>query len=160
MVLIAFGSRRWNDRRRLFETCDYLREHYGVSEVWTGCAPGADALSAEWATTRSLNVKTWEANWRSLGREGGLKRSTEIITEAPAASMAVCFVPDTLDNARGSAHTIRAALERSLRVYLVLAARSEWVSPPVLGLDDSNASLESEVTRLALAADIFGTRAV
>lgn len=83
MRTIIAGTRTFNDRALLGHVLEGLP--WIVSEVVSGCAPGADTLGEQWAAHHGLPVAKYPADWRGLGRRAGPMRNQIMAENADAA---------------------------------------------------------------------------
>jgi hypothetical protein len=119
-VLIIAGSRRYTDWPRLRAVCDTLLADCGpFASIWSGAAQGADTLGLRWASFRGLPTLAWPPDWQRYGKQAGVRRSADMIQAAATGSILAAFVPTTLAESPGTAHTVRLALNRKLAVWLV-----------------------------------------
>lgn len=59
-----------------FQWLDHLKDSaFDITEVVSGCAPGADAGGEEWAKLRNIPVKRFPAEWDRHGRAAGPLRN-------------------------------------------------------------------------------------
>ncbi len=82
-------------------------------EVVSGRAKGADKFGEDYAKARCLDVKLFPAQWNKYGRKAGHLRNLEM---AEYADMLVAFWDG---KSKGTAHMIREAKKRNLRVEVV-----------------------------------------
>lgn len=126
-VVCVTGSRSWRNVTAVFWELDRVRSLLGeVSAVWHGGAAGADLLAAEWARYRRINSAEWPAEW-SQGRAAGPRRNAAMVAALPAGSVVVAFAAN-LAESRGTAHTVRLALRRGLRVWYVGREAGRWLA--------------------------------
>lgn len=64
---------------------DELNRSYGITEVVSGGARGADACGEEWARDRGIKVKVFNADWVRYGMPAGPIRNREMAQYADAA---------------------------------------------------------------------------
>lgn len=110
-VLIA-GSRTVTQRPRVFRVLDRLHDEYQFTEVISGGARGADRLAAQWARERGLPLIEVHADWERHGRSAGYRRNTEMLERGP--QLVVAFVDRPWRESKGTAHTIRGAIDRQI----------------------------------------------
>lgn len=79
---IAFEARiAIAQRQRLFvfETLDNIRFEHGVARIAEGGATGADRVARDWAKSRGVPCRTYEARWNTYGRSAGPMRNVEML---------------------------------------------------------------------------------
>ena len=76
MKLIIAGGRDYTFTDQDFERLDSLCAD--ATEVVSGEARGADSWGEIWAKGRSISVKTFNADWKTHGREAGPIRNEEL----------------------------------------------------------------------------------
>lgn len=82
------------------------------SVVLSGGARGADNYGELWASSKSIPVERYPAEWDKHGKAAGFIRNAEMVSK----SEAVVAVWDGLS--RGTAHSIKLATEAGLRVFV------------------------------------------
>jgi predicted Rossmann fold nucleotide-binding protein DprA/Smf involved in DNA uptake len=77
-VIIA-GGRDFKKDKNTFETLDKIlsKQLKGI-EVVSGGARGADAVGEEYAVSRGLNIRVFEADWDKYGKSAGYRRNAEM----------------------------------------------------------------------------------
>ena len=85
---------------------------WGITEVVSGRARGADQFGEQWAIQRNVPIKMFPANWDLNGRRAGYIRNLDMADYADAAI--VCWNGVS----RGSQHMINVAKQQGLRVYV------------------------------------------
>lgn len=127
-TLCVVGSRWWCDRYRLADELGWLDRHFGpFGMVVTGDCRGANELGRKWAEARGLFLRVWDADWSRWGRAAGKRRSTEMVSALPPGSLVAAFVPDGLQDSKGTAFEVFKAVDAGFPVWLVSLARgSSW----------------------------------
>lgn len=75
MKAIIAGGRRYVATPRDFYWLSTLLVRYGITEVVSGGANGADAAGERWAAIVGVPVRRFVANWIDLGRHAGPARN-------------------------------------------------------------------------------------
>lgn len=119
-VLIA-GSRTITQEARLHAVLDRLHAETPFTEVIAGGARGADRLAARWARKRNLPLMEVHADWERHGRSAGYRRNTEMLERGP--QLVVAFVDRPWRESKGTAHTIRGAIDRQIPTRVFRLAR-------------------------------------
>lgn len=88
------------------------RSGFAVGAVLSGGARGVDRLGERWAMARGVPVHRYPASWEEDGHAAGLVRNEQMA----AAADALIAVWDGASF--GTAHMIRAARSRNLRIYV------------------------------------------
>jgi hypothetical protein len=83
MRVIIAGSRGFNDYERVKR--ELLPVHGFLTEIVSGCAPGADRLGERYACEHGLLVKCFRPKWDELGRAAGPVRNFEMASYADRA---------------------------------------------------------------------------
>lgn len=76
-VIIA-GSRDFNDFEYLKSYLATIPPWIEITEVVSGCAPGADTLGEQWADLYGKPIKRFPAEWKRLGKKAGPIRNAEM----------------------------------------------------------------------------------
>ncbi len=110
MKTIIAGSRtmRKRDVDAVMASCPWAHE---ITEVVSGCAPGADRAGELWAGEHDLPVKAFPALWEKYGRSAGYRRNDEMAKYAEA----LVVVWD--GSSRGTANMIEIATKRGLKIW-------------------------------------------
>lgn len=112
MKIIVCGGRNYNKRYAVFDYLDALHKAWpGITHVVTGGATGADALGADWATTRGIPQTVLRADWAKYGRIAGPTRNVAMADTNP--DCVVAFPGD-----KGTEHMVRVAMKRGINVIL------------------------------------------
>lgn len=90
--VIAAGSRfderestlRASRRVSMWQALDDFDLAYGITEIVSGTARGADRLGEQWALARGVPVKRFPADWDGLGKRAGYVRNREMAKYAGA----------------------------------------------------------------------------
>lgn len=82
------------------------------SLVLCGMARGVDLLGKRWAEENGLPVEKWPADWKKYGKAAGIKRNEAMVEHADA------LVALWDGKSRGTAHVMRYARARGLKVYV------------------------------------------
>ncbi len=90
MKLAIVGSRRFNDYSKMLGIVrnDYL--HFGLEEIISGGAKGADTLAEQIAKELGVPFKVFPAEWNRFGKGAGFIRN-KLIEES--ATDCLAFVP-------------------------------------------------------------------
>lgn len=102
---------------RSIESLDIVREAIEesgmrISVVLSGGARGVDSLAEKWAIESDIPVELYKPDWKRYGRGAGLRRNIQMLENAEA----LIAVWD--GRSKGTAHTIRQAEKRGLKVYV------------------------------------------
>lgn len=113
--IIVCGGRNYDDRSRVYRLLDgVLRSAESGNKHITiihGAASGADALAAEWAVERNVDVVEYHADWKKHGRAAGPIRNRQMLTEHQPDAV-IAFPGGT-----GTAHMMKIA--RKAGVYVL-----------------------------------------
>jgi hypothetical protein len=86
-VCIA-GSRSFNNFHLLKQHMDKIHDVFGIVNVISGTAKGADKLGEEWAEWHGLNIIRYPADWDKHGNVAGILRNIEM---AKSSDLVVLF---------------------------------------------------------------------
>lgn len=115
MRVIVAGGRDYGDYEHVRAVLDSFRPTLGITEIVSGCAPGADTLGERWAMEHGIPVKPFPAKWKTdsgeIDRGAGFRRNEEM------ARYADCLI--AFPGGRGTAHMIKRARRHGLKVYAV-----------------------------------------
>jgi len=76
---------------------------FDITEVVSGCAPGADRLGERFAKQYNIPVKKFPADWNKHGKSAGVLRNLEM------AEYAEALIALWDGKSKGTAHMIKAA---------------------------------------------------
>jgi len=79
-----------------------------------GGAPGADTLAGQIGVELGFIIECHPAEWDKYGKAAGPKRNIEMLEREP--DLVLAFHKD-LNESRGTAHTVREAFKRGMRVF-------------------------------------------
>lgn len=111
--LIIAGSRDFNDYELLKSKLDKAKEHYGVFEVVSGKARGADLLGEKYALENNLPISEFPADWDTHGKSAGYKRNAEM---ADYADGCIVFWDGV---SKGTQHMINLANKKEIQLAIV-----------------------------------------
>jgi len=115
--MLVGGSRNWSDVERVRWAMARVVRMFGVTEVWSGGARGADCLGEQVARELGLVVVVRPADWAGEGRAAGVRRTERMLREMEGD---VCLVFWDGES-RGTGFTIECAGRLGFRLVLVLA---------------------------------------
>lgn len=78
MKMVIAGGRKFVGTTADFNLVHNIVEHYGVTEIVSGNALGADTFGEYCATGLGLPIKQFPAEWYKYGRTAGKIRNTEM----------------------------------------------------------------------------------
>lgn len=110
MKTIIAGS-RWITDYRAIEQAVKL-SGFKISEVVSGAAPGVDRAGETFAFVNELPVKRFPADWEKEGNKAGPLRNIQMAIYADA----LIAIWDGVS--RGTAHMVRTAQDRGLKVFV------------------------------------------
>lgn len=114
MRVLICGGRDFADDRKFWLQMDALLEQYGpITCVIQGGAPGADYFAALWANEQKIELKTYNADWRTYGRAAGPIRNEQMLREGKP-DLVVAF-----PGGRGTASMVALAKAAGVRVVEV-----------------------------------------
>lgn len=85
MKVIIAGGRDYIFTEEDKKTLDNLLNEIPITEVVSGCAPGADTCGERWAISNNIPIKKFPANWDKYGKSAGYKRNKQMAEYADAA---------------------------------------------------------------------------
>jgi predicted Rossmann-fold nucleotide-binding protein len=118
MRVLVCGGRDYDDVKAVYGELDALAREHGWLTVIEGGAKGADRLARTWARTRgpssfdcSIDVVTFNANWREHGRAAGPIRNAQMLRDGmPDLVLAFpggCGTLDMVEKARKAGIEVR-----------------------------------------------------
>jgi len=110
--LLACGGRDYHNRDRVFATLDRIHEKKTITAIIEGAATGADALSAEWAMARGIQLCECPAGWKIHGKKAGPMRNEFMASLAPDGAVA-------FGGGVGTAHMVGILKRRGITVMEV-----------------------------------------
>ena len=113
LVVLVCGDRNWANRTSIANCLKLLPR--GTTIIHGG-ARGADSIAGEEAKKLGLAVEIFPAEWDKYGTAAGPIRNIKMLDRNP--HLVIAFHPD-LAKSRGTAHTVREARKRQIKVHLV-----------------------------------------
>ena len=113
MIVLGCGGRDYDDGYRVMEILDEAHRRYGITEIVTGAAKGADYLVEEWAKTNRLMYRGMPAQWHIHNKAAGPIRNNRML-ELYNPDMVVAF-----PGGNGTAHMINAAKKNNKKVVVI-----------------------------------------
>ena len=113
MKLIVAGSRDFEDYQLLSAHLDDINKRFGISEIVSGTAKGADKLGEQYAIKHNIPIKRFPADWNSFGKAAGYIRNEQMARYADAC---ICF---WINKSKGTGHMINLARQYRLRLRIV-----------------------------------------
>ena len=110
MTILVCGGRDFVDRQRIFDTLDSLAEQHEIDLVVHGAARGADAIAGMWADERGVDVHSYPADWRKLGKSAGHVRNKQML-DSEEVDLVVPFPGGT-----GTRNMVDLAISRGIKV--------------------------------------------
>lgn len=110
MKVIIAGSRRYDDYAELISGIE--ASGFGITEVVSGGAKGADSLGERWAKERGIPIQRFDADWDAFGKRAGHIRNGEM------AAYAEALVAFPLADSRGTQNMISEATQAGLLVHI------------------------------------------
>lgn len=105
--LAIIGSRNFTDYERLCEVMVTFfldsRHGYGIKEIISGAAVGADSLGAKWAREHGVRLTEFKPDWDKYGKAAGPIRNEEIVKYAD------CVLACWLNDSKGTASSLSIA---------------------------------------------------
>ena len=98
MFIFAFGSRSGVSPIHVSAVLSALNRSPGgpARALWSGDAPGADSFALQWARSKGVKCRCWNADWPRFGRSAGVRRSAALVKAIPydptyPGVICVCF---------------------------------------------------------------------
>lgn len=110
---IIAGSRDFSDYGLLKEKLDKLKDHFGIFEVVSGTARGADSLGEKYAEENKLPIKRFIPDWDKFGKAAGYKRNEEM---AQYADGCIVFWDG---KSKGTEHMINLAKKYNIQLSII-----------------------------------------
>lgn len=81
MRVLVCGGRNFADYKLLTSTLDQLHgQQAKITSIIHGGAKGADTLAGEWADSRQVQCKVYDAQWNTFGRAAGPIRNQKMLS--------------------------------------------------------------------------------
>lgn len=80
--VLVTGGRDYENAERVYAALDYLHRYRGIACIIQGNSTGADCFARRWANRRGVQLKTFPAEWRALGRAAGPIRNSLMLDES------------------------------------------------------------------------------
>lgn len=91
MNIIIAGSSTFQDYELLERKMDTLTAQLDDIVVFSGYADGADKLGERWAFENRFTVKRFRPDWKEHGKQAGIIRNQEMLTEAGPKCAVIVF---------------------------------------------------------------------
>jgi len=115
--VLVCGSRRFDNRDKLFHTLDELNASAPeFLEIVSGGARGADELAREWAVKNGVDHHIFYARWEQEGRSAGPRRNQRMIDTRP--DVVIAFKPHSVGPTKGTDHMLRLALKARWKISI------------------------------------------
>ena len=121
--IIVAGGRDFNDYELLKSKLDKVKKHYGIFEVVSGKAKGADSLGERYALENNLPIAEFPADWDKHGKKAGFLRNADM---ADYADGCVVFWDGV---SKGTQHMINLAKEKGIQLAIVKYKEVKYVTP-------------------------------
>jgi hypothetical protein len=114
MKVIIAGSRNLGETKDHWEVLleAIKASGFDITEVVSGGAEGVDSMGEYYATSNSIKLKVFPAEWKKLGRKAGMCRN-HVMADYGDALIAVWD-----GQSKGTAHMIERARRKGLEVYV------------------------------------------
>ena len=113
LTVLICGDRNWASRTSIIKR---LKQLPLDTLIIHGGARGADSIAGEEALKLGFEVQVFPAEWDKYGLAAGPKRNIQMLDQNP--QLVIAFHPN-LTQSRGTAHTVREARKRQIKVHLV-----------------------------------------
>lgn len=123
MKVIIAGGRDFDDGKLLQDALGDVDSEWGITEIVSGCARGADRMGEYWALQNGIPVREFPADWRTHGRSAGYIRNRQM---ADYADGLVAFWDG---KSRGTANMIEQAQRQGLQVEVISYDKHEPYDP-------------------------------
>ena len=121
-IIIAL-SRDFTDYELLKSKLDKAKKHYGIFEVVSGKARGADSLGERYAKENNLPIAEFPPDWDTHGKKAGFLRNADM---ADYADGCVVFWDGV---SKGTQHMINLAKEKGIQLAIVKYKEVKYVTP-------------------------------
>jgi len=111
--VLVCGGRKYLDQDHVWTTLAELNAEQPIGLIIHGAATGADRLAQDWARSRLIPEREFDANWPKYGAEAGAIRSQQMIDEGKP-DLIVAF-----PGGPGTADLVQRARLRGLKVIEV-----------------------------------------
>ncbi len=83
MKVLVCGGRNYTNKQKVFDTLDRIHNINKINCIIHGKARGADKLGEEWAKEKGISIKSFPADWKTLGKIAGAIRNEKMANENP-----------------------------------------------------------------------------
>lgn len=111
-LVLVCGDREWTDKAAIKHVLSQLPVD---TVILHGGCKGADMLAGEVAVELGYDVFMFPANWDKYGLRAGPIRNLQMLDQNP--ELVIAFHED-LSKSKGTAHTVREARKRGMKVYV------------------------------------------
>lgn len=111
MIVLVCGGRDYRDRAAVHRALDRLHAKRGITAIIQGAADSADRWAAEWGWDRGVQVGSYAAKWKELGKAAGALRNQEMIDHGKPDGVVAS------PGGRGTADMIERAERAGLKVW-------------------------------------------
>lgn len=118
MRVLVCGGRDFENREWLYRVLDELHVERAIEVIIQGGARGADWMARDWARSRMVEGKTYEADWKKHGKAAGPKRNAVMLAEGKP-DLVVAF-----PGGRGTADMVEKAEAAGVAVHDVRTLNS------------------------------------
>jgi len=108
-IILVSGGRDYKSNFFEYEVLDEINRLRQVSLLICGDATGADAIAANWADSRSIEKRVYEAKWNLFGKSAGMIRNSRMASEN-SIDLAVFF-----PGGRGTANMKKIIVESGVK---------------------------------------------
>ena len=110
-----FGIKHFSNYRTCLDTFESTMNEipWNITQVLSGGARGADTLGEMWASSNSVPLTRYPAQWTSFGKAAGYIRNEEMAKNAEAL---IAFWDG---ESKGTKHMIDTAKKRGLTIHVM-----------------------------------------
>lgn len=113
IIVLVCGDRNWTNREAIFRVLSLLPPDTTI--LHGGCR-GADNMAGEIAIELGMKVEIFPADWDRYGPAAGPIRNIQMLDKNPKLVIAL---HENLAKSKGTAHTVREARKRNIKVHIV-----------------------------------------
>lgn len=108
MKLIICGGRDYQFTGEDYDKLNHIHAHFGITEIVSGGATGADFYGQVWARMSDIPIKKFEADWVKYGKPAGYIRNEQMAKYADAVK--------AFPGGKGTAHMVQLGRRYKLRI--------------------------------------------
>lgn len=128
MIVLACGSRDWDQWGVIEYVLSTLHFQRRISKLIHGACRGADRMAGELARRLAIEVQEYPADWKKFGKRAGPIRNRRMLTDG-RPNLILAF-HDSLTHSKGTRDMVESAMESSIEVWVISSNGNSIRYPP------------------------------